>query len=380
MKIVGIHFGNSSVSASYISGADTGVKQLKLINTTIGFGIEQWVLPTSLYQYKDVHGNFAYSLDKPLAPHTLLSERKKPISYMYETDKEHYRAFIRLVYQRLLDCNQELSNNDFDLAITCPAKWLDYQKKEYKEFFEEALGLYGRRIYLIDDIDAVFFAKYKKEDQHKNVLVVDYGSSTIDFTLVSHGKKVDLDEMSSSNLGASTIEYAIFATYAAAKDSNYNSVHQAIEPILKQKGIDYIDFDRIILDQIREKKERAFTKRDPYIEQFRVSPAQITGLEELHGRQNVFAYELEEPFLEIPQIKEYITNVKKVFATLKERTDNDGGLDKVIISGGACRMLWVRDAIIEIFGIENIETDMTPEFTKSEGLCKYCNLRYGLYF
>ena len=379
MKIVGIHFGNSSVSASYISGADTGVKQLRLVNTTDN-NAEKWTISSYLYKYKDSRGNNAYSLDKPLKPHTLLSELKKPISDMDETDKEHYRAFIRLVFQRLLDCNQELSNNDFDLAITCPAKWLDYQKKEYKEFFEEALGLYGRRIYLIDDIDAVFFAKYKKEDQHKNVLVVDYGSSTIDFTLVSHGKKVDLDEMSSSNLGASAIENVVLATYATDKDSNYAYVHQIVDPILREyEELAWIDMDKLILAQIRKKKEQMFTAREQYLEEFGIIPFVVTPLNELRRSDLRFRYEIDVPLLEVPRIKEYVNQVKSVFIALKDRIDREGGLDKVTLSGGACRMLWVRDAIIEIFGIENnnIETDMTSEFTKSEGLCKYCNLRYG---
>ena len=373
MNILGIDFGHGEISASYQRSDAGNVKQLKLVNTTDN-NAEKWKIPSYLYKYQDSEENFAYSLDKPLKPHTLLSELKKPISYMDETDKEYYRAFIQLVYQRLLDCNSELKDNDFELAIACPTKWLDYQKEEYKEFFEEALKDYGVHIYAImNESDAAFFAKYKKEDQHKNVLVVDYGSSTIDFTLVSHGKKVDLDEMSSSNLGASAIENAVLALYSSDNQSNYRATHQFVDSFLQQHRIKWIDFDRFILSQIREKKEQAFTRRDPYIEQFRVSPAQVTGFDGLRG--HVFAYDLETtPLMDIKQLQEYVAEVKNVFAKLKERTDNEGSIDKIIMSGGACMMAWVKDAIMEVFEIPDskIELDRNPAFVVCDGIVKYC--------
>ena len=377
MNILGIDFGHGEISASYQRSNTENVKQLKLVNTTDN-NAEKWKIPSYLYKYQDSDGNFAYSLDKPLAPHTLLSEIKKPISYMDETDKEHYRVFIQLVYQRLLECNSELHDNDFVLAIACPTKWLDYQKDEYKEFFEEALGDYDVHIYAImNESDAAFFAKYKKEDQHKNVLVVDYGSSTIDFTLVSHGKKVDLDDMSSSNLGASAIENAVLALYSSDNQSNYRAAHQFVDSFLQHHGIEWIDFDRFILSQIREKKEQAFTKRDPYIEQFRVSPTKVTGFDGLKG--HVFAYDLETtPLMDIRQLQEYVAEVKNVFAKLKERTDNEGGIDKIIMSGGACMMAWVKDAIMEVFEIPDnkIELDTNPAFVVCDGIVKYCQKLY----
>ena len=374
MNILGIDFGHGEISASY-QRSDTGnVKQLKLVKTTAN-NAEQWKIPSYLYKYQDSDGNFAYSLDKPLAPHMLLSELKKPISYMDETDKEHYRAFIQLVYQRLLDCNSELNDNDFVLAIACPTKWLDYQKDEYKEFFEEALEDYDVHIYAImNESDAAFFAKYKKEDQHKNVLVVDYGSSTIDFTLVSHGKKVMLDEMSSANLGASAIENAVLTLYSQDNQSNYRATHQFVDSFLQQNRLEWIDLDRFMLAQIREKKEQSFTKGYPYIEQCRVSPFQVTGFEGLRGKQNVFEYELETPLMEVKQLQEYVTNVEEVFTKLKERTNNEGGIDKIIMSGGACMMAWVKDAIMEVFEIPDnkIELDRNPAFVVCDGIVKYC--------
>ena len=373
MKIVGIDFGHGEISASYLDDACEGVKQLKLINTTSNLE-ENWKIPSYLYKYKGEGGQDTYSLDEPAEAHALVSELKKPISYMTEEEKVRYREFIRLIYQRLKDCNSELNNNDFKLAIACPTKWLDYQKEEYKEFFNEALSDFGIQIYAImNESDAAFFAKYEDEDRDKNILVVDYGSSTIDFTLVSKGKKVDLDDMSSSNLGASAIENAVMAIYINDEKSNYQSIDQQVRPILQQRSLSWIDLNRFILAQIREKKEYLFEKQQLYLKRFFYSPWYPTALVEMQDIAD-YDYNLKQPFMEITIIKEYINKVKDAFEKLKVRTNHECEVNKVIMSGGACMMKWVKEAIMDIFELDEnaIEIDRSPAFVVCDGIVKYC--------
>ena len=373
MKIVGIDFGHGEISASYLDDACEGVKQLKLINTTSNLE-ENWKIPSYLYKYKGEGGQDTYSLDEPAEAHALVSELKKPISYMTEEEKVRHREFIRLIYQRLKDCNSELNNNDFKLAIACPTKWLDYQKEEYKEFFNEALSDFGIQIYAImNESDAAFFAKYEDEDRDKNILVVDYGSSTIDFTLVSKGKKVDLDDMSSSNLGASAIENAVMAIYINDEKSNYQSIDQQVRPILQQRSLSWIDLNRFILAQIREKKEYLFEKQQLYLKRFFYSPWYPTALVEMQDIAD-YDYNLKQPFMEITIIKEYINKVKDAFEKLKVRTNHECEVNKVIMSGGACMMKWVKEAIMDIFELDEnaIEIDRSPAFVVCDGIVKYC--------
>lgn len=374
MKIVGIDFGHGEISASFIDESKI-VHQLKLVNTVDNVA-EKWKIPSYLYKFRDAEsGEFVYCLDKPNSAYTLISEMKKPISSMTEDEKEHYEAFIQLIFQRLKECNSELNNDDFELAIACPTKWSDEQKEEYKEFFNDALGDYGIEIYAImNESDAAFFAKYNEDDYDKKVLVVDYGSSTIDFTLVSKGEKVDLDDMSSSNLGASAIEQAVLATYVIDKNSNYSFVHRYVDPIMEKYGLGWVDFDKFILAQIRENKEDMFTKRDQYLEEFRFTPFINTGIQEFRDRKYRFEYELGQPLMAFSPIEVYVNKVIKVLFELKNKAEHDGRVDKIIMSGGACMMKWVKNSIMDVFEIDEnkIELDSSPAFVVCDGIVKYC--------
>lgn len=377
MKIVGIDFGHGEISASYLDNDSKIVQNLKLVNTTSSVA-ECWKIPSYLYRYITADGNFAYTLDKPLGGFSLEMGLKKTISSMDDENKESYRIFIKLVYQRLKECNSELlHNNDFRLAIACPTKWSDAEKVAYKEFFEQALGI---QVYAImNESDAALFAKYNKEyDRNNNILVIDYGSSTIDFTFVSKGKKVELDDLSSSHLGASCIEKAVLATYAAddSANNNYNAVYQHVNSILKKPeyGLDWINIDNFILKNIREKKEELFTYRDQYLEEIKYIPYHTAALNELKDQSCRFKYELSDRLMDVKLVREYRENVKNQFIALKERIKQEGPIDKIIMSGGACMMSWVREDIKEVFDIDedNILLDRTPAFVVCDGIVKYC--------
>lgn len=377
MKIVGIDFGHGELAASCWNSNNNKLDQLKLVNTTSAIS-ENYKIPSELYFYKTNDGKFAYTLDKPGGYYSLEMGLKKPISMMDDENKERYRIFIQLVYQRLKECNSELlHDNDFKLAIACPTKWSDAEKAAYKDFFEQALGV---QIYAImNESDAAFFAKYNKEyDRNNNILVVDYGSSTIDFTFVSKGKKVELDDLSSSHLGASCIERAILATYAAddSADNNYNTVYQNVRSILDNRryGLDWISIDNFILKNIRGKKEELFTYRDQYLDEIKYLPYHNTALNELKDPSCRFKYELSDRLMDVKLVREYRENVKNQFIALKERIKQEGQIDKIIMSGGACMMSWVREDIKEVFDIDEdrILLDHAPSFVVCDGIVKYC--------
>ena len=295
---------------------------------------------------------------------------------MNDENKERYRIFIQLVYQRLRECNSEfLHDNDFELAIACPTKWSDTEKAAYKEFFEQALGI---QIYAImNESDAAFFAKYNKEDdRNNNILVIDYGSSTIDFTFVSKGKKVELDEFSSSHLGASGIEDAVSATYAADESSNYNTLFQRVNSVLEdpKKGLNWININNFILKNIREKKEELFTYRDQYLKEISYLPWHNAALPILQDDAYSFKYKLLKRLMDVDLVREYHENVKNQFIALKERIKQEGPIDKIIMSGGACMMSWVREDIKEVFDIDEVRIllDHAPSFVVCDGIVKYC--------
>lgn len=378
MKIVGIDFGHGELAASCWNSENKQIQHLKLVNTCSEIS-EKYKIPSELYFYKTNDGSFTYTLEKPSEDfYSLELGLKKPISEMGDENKERYRIFIQLVYQRLRECNSELlHDNDFRLAIACPTKWSNTEKAAYKEFFEKALGI---QIYAImNESDAAFFAKYNKEDdRNNNILVVDYGSSTIDFTFLSKGKKVELDEFSSSSLGAICIEKTILATYAAddSAKNNYNAISQRVNSILKdpKAGLDWINTDNFILKNIREKKEKFFTYREQRLEEINYIPYHNAALEVLQDDACRFQYELRDRLMDVKGVREYRDKVKNQFIALKERIKQEGQIDKIIMSGGACMMSWVREDIKEVFDIDEdrILLDHAPSFVVCDGIVKYC--------
>ena len=376
MKIVGIDFGHGELAASCWNSENKQIEHLKLVNTTSD-NPEKYKIPSELYFYKTNDGSFTYTLEKPSEDfYSLELGLKKPISEMGDENKERYRIFIQLVYQRLRECNSELlHDNDFRLAIACPTKWSDTEKAAYKEFFEKALGI---QIYAImNESDAAFFAKYNKEDdRNNNILVVDYGSSTIDFTFLSKGKKVELDEFSSSSLGASGIERAVKTIYATDKSSNYNTLLQNVKSILinSKAGLEWINVENFILQKIREKKEELFTYRNQHLEEIRYIPYKNSALKILQDDAYSFKYNLLKRLMDVDLVREYRENVKNQFIALKERIKQEGPIDKIIMSGGACMMSWVREDIKEVFDIDEdrILLDHAPSFVVCDGIVKYC--------
>ncbi len=369
MKFVGIDFGHGEVSASYYDGIR--LERLRLVRTT-STNEEKYKIPSYLYKCLKEDGTFWYDIQGH-SPCTLLSEMKKPIDLMTDTEKMYYREFIKLVYKRLLELNNELlKENDFELAIACPTKWNAVQKMTYKSFFEQALG---RNIYaLMNESDAAYFAK--KDDTNTPTLVVDYGSSTIDFTCIENGRRVENLDQESSLLGASYIENILLNIYKndVQTQPSYQEVERRVQPVLEACHREWINHDGFLKADLREMKENMFSLgRESLKGKIYLSAYEHPGRPELKGV--CYEYAFEGKLLEMERIKQYVANVKRDFATIKRRIEGyQVSVQKIILSGGASCMPWVKEALKEVFGVndQQIVIDNHPSFVVCDGIVKYC--------
>ncbi len=369
MKFVGIDFGHGEVSASYYDGIR--LERLRLVRTT-STNEEKYKIPSYLYKCLKEDGTFWYDIQGH-SPCTLLSEMKKPIDLMTDTEKMYYREFIKLVYKRLLELNNELlKENDFELAIACPTKWNAVQKMTYKSFFEQALG---RNIYaLMNESDAAYFAK--KDDTNTPTLVVDYGSSTIDFTCIENGRRVENLDQESSLLGASYIENILLNIYKndVQTQPSYQEVERRVQPVLEACHREWINHDGFLKADLREMKENMFSLgRESLKGKIYLSAYEHPGRPELKGV--CYEYAFEGKLLEMERIKQYVANVKRDFATIKRRIEGyQVSVQKIILSGGASCMPWVKEALKEVFELndQHIVIDNHPSFVVCDGIVKYC--------
>lgn len=405
--LVGIDFGHGETTASYIeipslvSSDNDGKKEpeeVKVQRLKIQDN-DDYKIRSAVYRKPKGHNSYDYDLGAGDNNDIYFSfKRKVKKLNIYREDREAFENFIRMVYALILRNNKFLSENGnrFLLYIAAPTKWSDADKADYKRFVENAIG---RDVeWVINESDAGY---YQKKASNSLVLVVDYGSSTIDFTLINNGKKVDgFDELSADDLGAQGVELSLFEAYRTQEDAaEYKRVKEICEGKKRENSMDFINVDSAILFSLRECKEVMYANHNKSKSVAKNLPHILwdfhfinTYLGHLEKRDEFFYTSFMSPEREKDLNKEndkggvlrlYIDEVHAHFIKVKEAIVERGfNLNdlQIILSGGASRMPWVRTCLSEVFGIplETIEKyqDDRPEYIVSDGIVKYA---YELY-
>lgn len=279
--------------------------------------------------------------------------------------KEAFHNFIRLIYEKIKKSNDILKNDtDFLLYIACPTKWDETEKADYKKFVEDAIN---RPVeWVINESDAAYFNK-KKDGL---VLVVDFGSSTIDYTLMHDKRKINIDHLS-NRLGAEQIECDLLQAYQYNPESNYSQCKNISEELKREAGMAYFDINTALKFIIRKAKEAAYTNQESDIS-FRTAIDYTFNKIKTKNRYDIDLEDFEKEYL-----REYIQAIHKNFENIKKEIyerypELKTTPDKlhIILSGGASIMPWVSESLKKIFGTD-VETDGLPEYIVSDGIVKY---------
>ena len=333
-----------------------------------------------------VDGNGNYSL---YGSGMVMLGLKGRINSMDNSTKEAYRAFIQAIYERIVDNNSSHLQDDFhghsnfELCIASPTRWTKEEKEMYIAFFNEALAPYNRQVlWVINESDAAYFTH---RDDSNNVLVIDYGSSTIDSTLMSHGEKVSKDSWS-NELGAKNIERAMKDAYAFAPPkagqtmSEYQQMRAQLQALLQDEQYAFVDIEQTLELIFREEKERAYAaQRNRY--SVNSSFGEITGdlqLEDIDVKHSGYFRNCQDKYgAQQGVCEDYIELVKNDFRRQKrnvyETLPAGEQLSKIILSGGACNMEWVGEIVREIFSDvnTNIFEDDHKEYVVAKGIARY---------
>ena len=375
--IVGIDFGNGETSAwcTPINDNTPNTQSSGSVRLMNANAPGERKIRTAIKLTKD--GRFSTT-----EPGAVLIGLKSKISALDKQKKSAYKAFIKDIYKRIIVNNPHLVDNgngdsNFYICIASPTKWNEEDQQEYIRFFNNALTEFHQEVlWVINESDAAYFAH---RDDNKNVLVVDFGSSTIDYTLISHGMKVSDDKWSNDYLGAREIERAMLESYRTFPNSNFQQAKLATEQVLRQTGNSFYDVRATLEYELRKEKERAYTNyypnnpRRPYDYKFSYDFYYDTGEIIFDDEQYNFKH---KGFFrgENGVCEAYIKAVRDDFAELKDKIKRSGisNIDKIILSGGACIMSWVKEEIINVFGkdVEIIKDD-DPEYVVSKGIALY---------
>lgn len=288
------------------------------------------------------------------------------------------KLFMRKVYETI--CTRRagelmeggIIKNNHVVFIACPSqsqKWGDNAMQNYVTLALEAgLPVAGASIDdkfrlsgIVRESRAAYIRALQKDEAKqiatKGILVIDYGSSTIDITYYKEGEK-PIDR--GYQLGASFVEKAIFNYLKEAHDDLEGDQNPEI---LKQIERTYPSLATKLLYSIRESKEEFYTDyafANSIEIGFKFKPRVNT---------NKIDVELSKTTITEEIIASYICNVKVAFEDFKKNVIKSNNVTLLVLTGGASRMNFVQDLAKSVFG-ENVKMlpPQDPSLTVSNGI------------
>ena len=368
--LIGIDFGHGETTATYYDihcnqgtpGA-TQYHELRFTNS----GNEHKII--SAY-YTDAATDTAHLVLNPatdFSRENVEAYFKDKVSIMRENDKcDAMQTFAKLVFDAIKDNNSfihydaESGARNFALFIACPSTWNDTEAFEYLKLIQDA-GVPAD--WVITESDAAY---HKWTDTHisdnQNMLLIDIGSSTVDIVAKISGGKFSLpgkksgaqkvEELLLPHMGInSEVEDVINAYYEGKRFRP--DIKTSCKLYTRKAKEDFYSYNQNSLDvEVRGKQFNKFiacgTKRL---------------IDTLMDRATVNAI-----------IAPYKAEIHQLFLDTMNQlgwTPNDPN-NKVLLTGGASKMDFVKEYAKEIFGESSVVgSDTEPDFVVSQGTCIY---------
>lgn len=298
--------------------------------------------------------------DDPSTGIAFFSYFKKVPSLMSPEDRDVMMHFMQEIYLQIRKQRTELTDDNHVVYIACPSdaeKWTDQEMSEYAKIALDA----GIPLVKIDDKSTGIIresrAAFLKARQNTNskyavkegILLIDFGSSTVDLTYYS--SLMDKPEDGGDNCGASKIEMEIFEHLKKDNElaAECCSVGKSAE-IALQLGI-------------RQSKEN-FYGTNPVELEIDLNAMKMTrGKVKGHIEQN---YSVEELSTMLTEYKKTIANCFKKY---RDYHLQGKPITLVFLTGGASRMEFIKDIVKEVFSYEgDFYRENDPSLTISNGI------------
>lgn len=372
--IVGIDYGHGETAAWVVPLRANNPAGLPMEGTSLRLRasneVEDQKLPSVVYY--DNNGNYFLTARPGCG---ISGGMKGRVSSLDNRRRSHYKNYIKLIVETLLDLNSDILKiqdgvANFRLCMASPTRWNDDEKKEYLELFNEALTPLNLRFeWIINESDAAYFTfNDKTAGLDKCSLVIDYGSSTIDYTAMRNGRKISNDDWSNQQLGASNIENTMFESLSPQPDgSGCDDLLAITRSLLRSKGLLHIAPQQFLVFNLRMQKESDYTQG-------------LTDFELIYR----FTKPTADTAFSRP-LYEFIGNYDKVTADYRNLVREDliglrqniknvnGGKDpdSIVLSGGASIMRWFKDLVKEVFDCNEYLEDRNPSFVVAKGIALY---------
>lgn len=382
MYLIGIDFGHGETTASlYDTESRRGtVDRLHILD---GNTLESCKVESAVCRDKDTGAwKFARDIRDYASPDFTL-HFKAPMNEITPEKKEAFAAFIKLVFEHILE-NQRFLKYDsvtgernFEIYVACPSDWGKKPKQiqEYKKFISSIIPV----DWIILESDAAYF-KFKSEPKKgqnfsdTSVLVIDIGSSTIDFTAYNANAKEPFTE--GIKHGASAVENLIYKHFEEGNSDFISAKKNAEAQCLRNN----LNWHNAIVHYMKHEKEQFYSNE--YLEIQLDLPNRnicygVVG--RIFGEDGceISKEQLEDEIL-VPYRKTLLQDLKAE----KFRLENNqiGIPESVIITGGASRMPWFQKLVQDVFSDSHSQVfrDTEPSYVVSDGIAYYAYALYQL--
>ena len=376
---VGIDFGHGETSVSRVPG--TNGQKVSRVPLRISGDFSDQKVFSAICRSDNGEWQFIWSKDDLKRPN-VMEGFKGMIKNLPEAKRGALQEFAKLVFKTILENDSELKYNpktgeaNFVICIANPSDWRrkdPSNPKEYLSFFQKDAGIKPAKM-CINESDAAFYTKFEDYSPSDKVFVIDLGSSTIDFT--TYHNSICIHECCwGHNLGAHLVEDKLVEYgYSNAEERVENTDNMLLVTNEREK-LHLGQAESALSLAARFEKESYFT---------RVQKGATTYNLEVKVRELVpnwpkktqiaFSVIIDSSDVEIV-IKDYISDLAMALSNAVKKLQNYGiSPNKVLLSGGASRMPFVKDLTVHAFPNAEVIRDNYPEWVVSDGAARYAEV------
>lgn len=356
--VIGIDFGNGETSAAYCSldndaqVQSVDINNLSTIVSAIGFDANDNVI---------LGGNDILSKDSLTNCGVYLKGSPKELNAQ-PTRKNLYAKFVKEIYS-IVKRNIEASGNQLNdynhlVFVACPSmseEWDESAKNEYARFMAEECGLpilqhsaLGKTEYGVFRESRAAYLWFKQQVQTRNIpndniLVIDFGSSTVDVTY--HAESKTPIDKSYTTIGAQNVEEKILEW--AISDAN-DSISNEERALLREFKADVEGRGWYQLTKLttRMAKETFYNSTCPSVMEVTIKPRRITG--NRNDRRSIEIL-IDNEVLNNDVLSNYKEDIKTCFEDFKANHLQGRTISAIILTGGATKMDFVSNITRDVF-------------------------------
>jgi len=309
-------------------------------------------------------------------------------------NKISFGLFIESVFKSIIESNTMIHEDpcNYRLYVACPSEWDKNQIDEYIKFLHER-GVRCEEV--VQESRAAYMAfrdtiigNTINDKEIPGVLVIDFGSSTIDFTYFGGDKTINHGYQK----GAHRVEEIIFDYLC----ENEPTAKAAFNKLTEALNGDELLAKTLLVYATRNMKEQFFTdlaeNEDALFEDIVLKNLVIPGKDSgvVFTGADAFGFDYGEG-CDKEKMKKilngYIEDVKSAFLDFKKK-DGVGNINHIILTGGASKMQFIRELTEEVFNvhkysskeisdgkIDTLHIDDEPSYSISRGIAKYGTYR-----